>query len=138
MTFNSDRSFLSSFDWTLLALVLSLCAIGLLNIYSAGYGTSQTQTPFYLKQLQWIALGLIAMSVTFFIDYRIIARGAYIFYGIAIVLLFLVFISGYTMHGSQRWLSIGGFAFQPSEFVKLAIILALARYFDNHKSNKPY
>ena len=135
-----DRSNLHNFDWTLLAIVLSICAIGILNIYSAGYSYDalERQSPFYIKQIQWILLGLIAMIITFSIDYRFLAKGAYVIYCIAIALLMLVHIFGYTMHGSQRWLSIGGLAFQPSEVMKLSIILVLARYFEDHKSNQPY
>jgi len=133
-----DRRIFQNFDWTLMMLVLSICAIGILNIYSAGYAAGERQIPFYLKQIQWIILGLIIMMVIFFIDYRLIIKGAYVIYGISIALLALVYIYGYTMHGSQRWLAFGGFVFQPSEVMKLTIIIALARYFDDHKSNEPY
>jgi len=60
-----DRRIFQNFDWMLLMLVLSICAIGILNIYSAGYAISERQFPFYLKQIQWIALGLIIMMVIF-------------------------------------------------------------------------
>ncbi len=133
-----DRRIFQNFDWTLMALVLTICAIGILNIYSAGFAASERQFPFYLKQIQWIMLGLIIMMVIFFIDYRLIIKGAYVIYGISVALLALVYIYGYTMHGSQRWLALGGFVFQPSELMKLTIIIALARYFDDHKSNEPY
>jgi len=136
----SERSSLRNFDWPLLAIVLLLCAIGILNIYSAGYNyaAAEKQLPFYIKQMQWMLLGLIAMTIAYFIDYRFITKGAYLIYGICIVCLVLVHFVGYTARGSQRWLSLGGLAFQPSEFMKLAIILFLARYFDSHKSVKPY
>ena len=133
-----DRRIFQNFDWTLMMLVLSICAIGILNIYSAGYAAGERQIPFYLKQIQWIILGLIIMMVIFFIDYRLIIKGAYVIYGISVALLVLVYIYGYTMRGSQRWLTLGGFVFQPSELMKLTIIIALARYFDDHKSNESY
>jgi rod shape determining protein RodA len=133
-----DRRIFQNFDWVLLALVLLLCTIGIINIYSAGFSAGETQIPFYLKQIQWIALGLIVMTLACFIDYHFIVKGAYIFYGISIALLVFVYIYGFAMRGSQRWFAIGGFFFQPSELVKLTIILALARYFDEHKSNQPY
>jgi rod shape determining protein RodA len=136
--FKFDRRLFQNFDWTLLTLVLLLCVIGIINIYSAGFSAGETQIPFYLKQIQWIVLGLIVMMLVFFIDYRFIIKGAYIFYGISIALLLLVYIYGSAMRGSQRWFAIGGFFFQPSELVKLTIILALARYFNDHKSNQPY
>src|SRR5271169_3500738 len=109
-----DRRIFQNFDWPLMMLVLSICAIGILNIYSAGYAAGEGQITFYLKQIQWIALGLIIMMVIFFIDYRLIIKGAYVIYGISIALLALVYIYGYTMHGSQRWLALAGFVFQPS------------------------
>jgi rod shape determining protein RodA len=133
-----DRRIFHYFDWMLLAFVLSICAIGVLNIYSTGFSSSEGQIPLYLKQIQWIALGLIFMMTIFFIDYRVIIQYAYIIYGISIALLVLVFIFGYASHGSQRWLGGGFFAFQPSELMKIVIIITLARYFDDHKSSESY
>jgi rod shape determining protein RodA len=132
-----DRQLLSNFDWSLLAFVLLICFVGILNIYSAGFSLMASgKTALYVKQLQWIAVGLIFMMVSFSIDYRIINRYAYFIYSISLFLLVLVFVYGYTAHGSQRWIVWGGFSFQPSELMKLTIILALARYFDNHKIKK--
>jgi rod shape determining protein RodA len=136
--FKFDRRIFQYFDWTLLALVLGICAIGVVNIYSAGFSTGERQIPLYLKQIKWVLLGLFFMMLVFLIDYRIINEGAYVIYGISIALLVVVFLYGYTTHGSQRWISLGGFSFQPSELMKLTIILALSRYFDDHKSNEPY
>lgn len=136
--FKFDRRIFQHFDWTLLALVLSVCAIGILNIYSTGFSASEGQYPFYLKQMQWIALGLIFMMIIFLIDYRVIIQGAYLIYGISVALLILVFIFGSSSHGAQRWLGGGFFAIQPSELMKVVIIITLARYFDDHKANEPY
>ncbi|MGP8153776.1 MAG: rod shape-determining protein RodA, partial [Smithella sp.] len=72
-----DRRILHYFDWMLLAFVLSICAIGVLNIYSTGFSSNEGQIPLYLKQIQWIALGLILMMIIFFIDYRVIIQYAY-------------------------------------------------------------
>jgi rod shape determining protein RodA len=136
--FKFDRRIFQHFDWTLLALVLSVCAIGILNIYSTGFSASEGPFPLYLKQIQWIVLGLIFMMIIFLIDYRVIIQGAYIIYGISIALLVVVCFFGYAAHGSQRWLGGGGFSLQPSELMKLVIIITLARYFDGHKANEPY
>jgi len=138
MILRFDRRILVNFDWTLLAIVLGICFIGVLNIFSTGYSLSEKQYPLYLKQIQWIVLGLFCMMVVFFIDYRVISRIAYLIYGFSIALLIFVAFYGYTTHGSQRWISFGSVFFQPSEFVKLTIIVALARYFDDHKSPEPY
>jgi rod shape determining protein RodA len=134
-----DRRLFFNFDWTLLSLVLAISFIGLLNIYSAGYSLDDfKQETLYIKQAQWIILGLFFMGITLCIDYRYIGRFSYIIYTLSIVLLIIVSIYGYTTHGSQRWIVIGGFFFQPSELVKLSMILALAKYFDNHASDKRY
>lgn len=133
-----DRRIFHYFDWVLLSFVMAICALGVLNIYSTGFSAAEGQIPLYLKQIQWIVLGLIFMMIIFFIDYRVIVQYAYVIYGVLIVLLVLVHIIGYAAHGSQRWLGGGFFAFQPSELMKVVIIITLAHYFDNHKSNESY
>ncbi|OPY88372.1 MAG: Rod shape-determining protein RodA [Smithella sp. PtaU1.Bin162] len=133
-----DRRIFQYFDWTLLALVLGICTIGIINIYSAGFSIGERQIPLYLKQIQWVLLGSFFMMLIFLVDYRVISEGAYVIYGISVALLVVVLFYGYTTHGSQRWISLGGFSFQPSELMKLTVILALSRYFDDHKSNESY
>jgi rod shape determining protein RodA len=136
--FKFDRRIFQYFDWTLLIFVLSICTIGIINVYSAGFSTAERQIPLYLKQVQWLMMGIFFMMIIFLIDYRIINEFAYIIYGISVTLLIVVFLYGYTTHGSQRWIFLGGFSFQPSELMKLTTILVLSRYFDDHKSNEPY
>jgi rod shape determining protein RodA len=134
-----DRRLLLNFDWTLFFLVLLLCVIGLFNIYSAGFSLKDIhRVPPYIKQIQWILIGIVGMAIAFFIDYRFLSRHAYIFYAISVVLLVVVFFTGYATRGSQRWIAIGGFTFQPSELVKLTVILALAKYFDGHRLGTDY
>jgi rod shape determining protein RodA len=134
-----DRRLIVNFDWTLFILVLIISGIGLLNIYSTGFSlTDFRQTPLYIKQFQWILIGLAGMAIAFFIDYRFLCRHAYVIYGISIVLLLVVFTAGYATRGSQRWIAVNGFTFQPSELVKLTIILALAKYFDHHQIGRGY
>jgi len=134
-----DRRLILNFDWTLLVLVLMICAIGVLNIFSASYSFSGAKAnPFYIKQIHWIMIGLFCMSVAFCIDYRLISQYAYILHGIAVFSLLIVFFYGYATHGSQRWISVGSFSLQPSEMVKLTLILALAKYFDEHKLDQGY
>jgi rod shape determining protein RodA len=129
-----DRRLILNFDWTLFILILLLSGIGLLNIYSAGFSlTDFHRTPLYVKQIQWILIGVAWMACAFFVDYRFITRHAYVIHGISILLLLVVFMAGYTTRGSQRWIILGGFTFQPSEIVKLTIVLALAKYFDRHQ-----
>ncbi len=127
-----DRRLIRNFNWPLTVLVLGICTVGLINIYSAGHSLSPlSQEPYYIKQLKWIIIGIIFMIITFLIDYRTITRQAYLIYTVTIILLILVFVFGKTVQGAQRWLSFAGFTFQPSELAKLAIILVLARFFED-------
>ncbi|HAJ28172.1 MAG TPA: rod shape-determining protein RodA [Syntrophus sp. (in: bacteria)] len=133
-----DRQLLINFDWPLLGIVLTICLIGVMNIYSTGFSLTTAKAPLYLKQIQWIILGLLLMLITLSIDHRILVQYAYIIHGVAIVTLIFVTFYGYTSHGSQRWLAFGGFSFQPSELIKLTLILSLARYFSDHGTQGRY
>ncbi len=82
-----DRRIFQNFDWTLFALVMSICAIGIINIYSTGFSLSDNQSPLYIKQLQWIMFGLFLMLITFLIDYRAINQAAYVIYAISVASL---------------------------------------------------
>ena len=125
-----DRRLLQNFDWPLLALILLIAGIGIVNLYSAGYNhTPDRVTPVYVKQGYWLMVGLSVMLVTLTIDYRYLERLAYPLYILSIILLIAVMVGGKTVSGSKRWLGVGPIAFQPSELVKIALILVLARYF---------
>lgn len=132
-----DRRLFLHFDWTLLILVALILTIGLVNLYSAGFNFSR-ETSLCLRQARWIMIGLVGMILAFSIDYRSIIRHAYTIYGVTIFLLLVVFFYGYATHGSQRWITLLGFSFQPSELMKLVIIFTLAKYFDDHKLNRSY
>ena len=133
-----DRRLFANFDWVLLGLVLLISGIGILNLYSAGYNLRVTEEHLYTKQMSWILLGLIMMVIAFSVDYHIIIRHAYLIYVVSVLLLFLVSFYGNIVHGSQRWLVIWGFSFQPSELMKLAIIIVLVRYFDDNMEKGYY
>jgi len=127
-----DRRLLANFDWVLLGLVLLISGIGIVNLYSAGYNLNSGGEPFYIKQIYWVLLGLFVMVVTFSIDYHFIIRNAYVIYVVTLSLLMLVFFYGNITHGSQRWLILYGFSFQPSELMKLSTIIVLVRYFNDN------
>jgi rod shape determining protein RodA len=125
-----DRRLVQNFDWLLLALILVITGIGIVNLYSAGYNRTPGGTsPVYLKQTYWLLVGLWVMFLTLTIDYRHLERLAYPLYILSIILLLAVMVGGKTVSGSKRWLGAGFFTFQPSELVKIALILVLARYF---------
>lgn len=133
-----DRQHGMSLDWTLLGLVGALCAIGLLNLYSACLSLDPARHDIPLRQAQWMAVGFLLMVLTAGIDYRWFVRHAYLFYGLTLLLLVFVLAAGTTAKGAQRWISLGGVTLQPSEFAKLALLLVLTRYFDDHRSDTSY
>lgn len=133
-----DRRLVQNFDWLLLALILLIVAIGLVNLYSAGYNrTPESATPVYLKQIYWLIVGLSIMFLSLFYDYRHYEKLAYPLYLISIILLVGVMVGGKLVSGSRRWLALGPVTLQPSELAKLAVILVLARYFHHRPQLTP-
>ncbi len=124
-----DRRLLKNFDLPLLFVALAISLIGVMTIYSATRPVLDAeQQTFYLKQLNWIGLSLLAFFFVASLDYRRPIKLGYIFFGVGIVLLVIVLVAGREGMGAQRWISIGFFSFQPSEFFKLFFILAITRY----------
>jgi rod shape determining protein RodA len=125
------RRFLSfrDFDWALLGLVLLLCAVSVAEIYSTTVHTRFAS--FESKQIMFIAAGLAGMFILAKIDYHRLldwSTWAYIVFLLGLVAVKLV---GHKALGARRWIAIGPVQFQPSEWVKLVLILAVARYFAN-------
>jgi rod shape determining protein RodA len=133
-----DRRLFTHFDWTLLGIVLILASIGILNLYSATCKGEVTGTPLYLKQIFWLMIGLGMMITVALIEYRFYSDFAYIVYSIALILLVMVLSYGIITSGAQRWVRIGSISFQPSEFVKLSFILAMARFFRRPPGREGY
>jgi rod shape determining protein RodA len=125
------RRFLSfrDFDWALLGMVLVLCTLSVFEIYSATLHTKYAG--FYSKQMLWIAAGLVAMFLFAKIDYHMLLDWVPWAYGVCLVALVAVLAVGQKVLGARRWIKLGPMHFQPSEWVKLILILAVARYFAN-------
>jgi len=125
------RRFLSfrDFDWALLGMVLALCTLSVFEIYSATLHTKYTG--FHTKQVFWIVGGLIAMFLFAKIDYHKLIDFVPWAYGVCLFALVLVRLVGHKVLGARRWISVGPMHFQPSEWVKLVLILVVARYFAN-------
>jgi len=124
----SERG-LDNFDLRFIGVLLGIMAIGVLSIYSITFSQRGGTLPLYGKQTIWIFMGGAAFLTMWLIDYHKISRVAYLFYGLVLILLVVVLVVGKTSHGAQRWIPVGPFAFQPSEFAKLALLLVLARYY---------
>ena len=121
-----------------MGIVLLIASIGILNLYSAAAKIETVGAPLYLKQIFWLVIGLAAMVTIAFVEYRFYSDFAYIVYTIALVLLLIVLAYGMITSGAQRWVKIGPLSFQPSEFVKISFILALAKFFHRPADRKGY
>jgi rod shape determining protein RodA len=123
------------FDWALFLVAAMLGVIGVVNLYSATSVARASLSDVYVQQVYWLVFGGILATVVAAIDYRHYERLGYLLYAVGIVLLLLVFILGRDIRGSSRWIYIGSFSFQPSEFMKLFLCIALAKYLhDDPKS----
>ncbi|HEB70998.1 MAG TPA: rod shape-determining protein RodA [Nitrospirae bacterium] len=126
------RGFWRNFDTTLLVITILLCAFGVVSIYSANL---QSESPFlhglYIRQIYWIGISLMVMGAVTLIDYRFIERMAYPLYFAGVITLVSVNYSGRIIGGSQRWISMYGFNLQPSELMKIIVIIFVARIFDD-------
>lgn len=129
-----DRRLITHYDWILLLQVALVAAIGIINLYSATAAWSGPATPIYIKQLSWFGLGLIIVTLLCLFDYRHLEYLGFPAYGVAILMLLAVLVVGRTSMGATRWLSVGSIGLQPSEVMKIVIIIVLARYF-TEKSN---
>jgi rod shape determining protein RodA len=120
---------LRDFDWGLLVMVLILCVVSVAEIYSATLHTKYLG--FDRKQIYWIIGGLVAMFIFSLIDYHKLIDWVPWAYGVCLVSLVAVKVVGVKVLGARRWIKIGPMHFQPSEWVKLILILMVARYFAN-------
>jgi rod shape determining protein RodA len=125
-----DRRMLLNIDWMLLLLVFMIGAWGLVTVYSATHGRLETHLDdLYLKQIYWFSAGLVLMVLVTLVDYQHLCRAAYFLLTLGILLLVAVFVFGRVASGARRWLALGPLSFQPSEMVKVFLILSFARYF---------
>jgi rod shape determining protein RodA len=129
-----DRRLITSFDVKFLLVMLVIAGIGLLSIYSVTGPHHQTGVPIYLKQLCWIGIGLVVFFAFLLVDYHTLSRHAYLIYAVSLGLLVIVNFMGRTGQGAQRWLSIGFFDIQPSELLKICLLLVLAKDFSGRLS----
>jgi rod shape determining protein RodA len=122
-------------DFILIFSLLGLLFIGLLALYSSSYSGSEdaAQSNHFIKQIGWMVIGISIMIIIYFIPHRWIYSSAYILYGIGLFFLLLILLIGKVGLGAERWLQLGPFSFQPSEFTKLATVLAVARYISNEE-----
>jgi rod shape determining protein RodA len=116
------------FDWPLFVCASIVAVIGIVNLYSATSVYTGARAEFYVNQLYWLVAGGILAVAVASVDYRHFERLGYVIYLAGVSLLILVFILGRDIRGSARWIVVGAFQFQPSEFMKLGLAIALAKF----------
>ena len=130
-----DRPRTQDFDWPLLAIVGAINLVGVLEIFSSTHASAMNGMQW--KQLMWIGVGILGMFLISRIDYHTLLDQSITLYGIGIVGLLVVLAMGMTHLGAKRWISLGGGVnLQFSELMKLIIIIVLARFFTDVRTDR--
>lgn len=132
----------SSIDWITILLYIILVIMGWMTIYSASLPIEETSlfdlSQIYGRQMLFIGLTIPIIFIILFTDAKLFERFSFIFYGVGILLLLGLFAFGKTIKGQTNWYQFGGFGFQPSEFVKTATALLLAKFLSYSQINLKY
>ncbi len=116
------------FDWALLGVVLLICGLGVTEIYSASANTKFAGV--HVKQIYWVLGGVVVLFLVSLVNYQSLLENAHWLYLASVVSLVMVLVFGQKYLGARRWIRLpGGQHFQPSEWVKLILILAVAKFF---------
>ncbi|HJY87811.1 MAG TPA: rod shape-determining protein RodA [Candidatus Acidoferrales bacterium] len=129
-----ESTHVRDYDAWLLAISFTICGLGVTEIYSATHGSNLAGM--HWRQMLWILLGLVAMLVISRIDYHAILDHAPLLYLVGISALVAVLVVGHTRFGAKRWIPLLGAFFQVSELVKLIIIVVLARFFGEVRTDQ--
>ncbi len=127
-----QNNIFAGIDWILVLFFMVLVFFGWINIYAATVTDTSLSifdgSTLYGKQLRWIGLSVVLITITIAIDSKFYERFAGVFYVVSILSLAGLFIFGNTVNGATSWYNFGGFSLQPTEFAKVATVLALANF----------
>jgi rod shape determining protein RodA len=126
-------SSLRDLDWVMVAIAILISGVGVLQIYSATHDTIWQSS--WWKQIVFIGVGLFIMWAMAAIDYHSLMGKAPIMYGASVALLITVLIIGAKIFGSRRWIPVFGFTFQVSEFMKVVLVIVMARLLTELRSD---
>ena len=135
-----EQERLRQFDWTLILITLAIFAMGVLNLYSATFRETigSGGLTYYKSQLIWFGLGTVLAAIVLASHYKLLSRYGYLIYFGNLLLLVAVLVAGKASLGGRRWIGFGGIRMQPSEFMKLAAVIAMAKYFENDRTTGGY
>ena len=121
------------FDWLFLLAICLLVILGLALLYSIAVGSqSDANLLNFKKQIVFFVIGLlVSLVIAFIIDYRVLLKYSYVFYGILLIILAIVLFYGNTIRGTTGWFKLGFLSFQPAEFAKIALLIFLGKYFSD-------
>src|SRR3989442_4013986 len=125
MSLETEKT-LDHLHWPLVLCTIVICSLGVWNLASA---TKNSLNPMWVAQSKWMFLGVLAVGAFLFLHYRFLSTAAWPVYFASLALLAGVAFRGKKVLGARRWLQLGPMQVQPSEFVKLALIVLMARYF---------
>lgn len=133
-----ERTLFKKLDFNLIIVILALNVIGLINLYSATHGpTSDDVASLFIAQLMWLAVGWTVFFVVTLIDYSVVSRIGIIIYTLNLMAILYVTFFGKVALGAQRWIDLGFFRYQPSETMKLALIMMMAKILCTKNTHGP-
>ncbi len=132
-----DRRLVHYFDWGLMGVTVLIAGVGLLTLYSAVTADPPPapQKILFFKQIVWFCIGIAVMIVAFSFNYRLLDRWAYPVYCACVLMLLGVILFGKLAGGSRRWLILGPVHLQPSELIKIAVVVVLAKYYSKNMNS---
>lgn len=132
----SGDSLASRMDWPLFISAALVALLGVLNLYSATSVYTSGIADRYVSQIYWLLGGGAVGALICAFDYRHIERYAYAVYAIGVLSLLVVLVLARDVRGATRWIEFGSFRFQPSEFTKVGLVVALAKYLHDDPKNE--
>lgn len=120
------------FDWLSFVAVCMLLGVGLTAIYSVELSGADPDFLNFKKQVLFAIVGIFAMFVFAFTNYRQLRNYSWVLVGLGVISLIAVLIFGRNVRGHLAWIPVGSYSLQPVEFVKIALLVALAKFFSEH------
>lgn len=133
-----ERTLFKKLDINLIIVILALNVIGLINLYSATHGPNSTDvSSLFVSQIMWLVVGWTTFLVVTLLDYAIVSKIAIVIYTLNLLAIVYVTFFGKVALGAQRWIDLGFFRYQPSETMKLAMIMLMAKILSSRSSHGP-